>query len=509
MKKLSMLLISLMLAFTACEELEVPEVIVEEPEEEVEIIEYPNVYVLGYGYDYFDNYADPYMVRAQIFSQDSLLKYDMVEIQKIESSIFKTTEGRTISEYISNFSLEAHVEGHYKGFSGSAGVNFKSSNYSNSKFNFATVSSIIRKYYIQVKPDYTISETKPFLNPRFISRLNDANFSPAELFEMYGTHVMTKLTVGGRLDFNVTAREDSLSNGRSIGAYANFAYNGLVGGGSGSVNVMSEQEANAFNSSSEKTLQVYGGASEFGQGIINAQQYDAWVESVADNMVLCDYGPKNNSGLIPIWYYCENASRRSELIAAFDDWAESKNLAITNDYPRQCIVDVILVSAPEQETGILPMYLFLNDLTYYRLEYDLNLSTDGDDIYIYYAIGFDDGTSGFDPITAMFVYGDGESYPNNDNTGWQKLPMDLNKGAGGDDLYLCIKREIGKSPIRGLAIEEGTEFMAFTKYANNGFIWKPVLKLDEDGKYIIQKQDLNEGADGEDIYLYWTEDVID
>ena len=71
--------------------------------------------------------------------------------------------------------------------------------------------------------------------------------------------------------------------------------------------------------------------------------------------------------------------------------------------------------------------------------------------------------------------------------GYTKIDVDLNRGAGGDYIYVCYKKGMG-APITGLAVT-----------LNNN-------PPPEDAAYNRVNVDLNRGAGGDFIWLWWTKD---
>jgi hypothetical protein len=73
--------------------------------------------------------------------------------------------------------------------------------------------------------------------------------------------------------------------------------------------------------------------------------------------------------------------------------------------------------------------------------------------------------------------------------GYVKFPYDLNKGAGGDYIYVCYKKGVG-APITGLCVTLG----------------KSGGTPPADARYTRINVDLNDGAGGDYIWLWTTKD---
>ncbi len=273
---------------------------------------------LGSGYDVFDNYADVVKVRGQIFDLFRLHEDNYLEKKTIEKGTFHTVEGKTVSEYLQNFSSKTNVSGSYGFFSGSLSVNYETSQYSSHTNSFATVQSLINKYLLQVKKEYNAENLIPYTTEKFQKDMRNPDLTSDDIFEMYGTHCMRSIITGGRLDFNVTAKESYVSDSKTIGVHARAAFKSLFTKVSIENETVSETEQNEFESHMERNLEVYGGSSEYGQSIINEGDYEEWIASISGNHVFCEYG---DDPFIPVWELCEEEARKSELEVAFENWA--------------------------------------------------------------------------------------------------------------------------------------------------------------------------------------------
>ncbi len=160
---------------------------------------------LGAGYDVFSNYADIERVRAVIFDTAAMNGAGLIEHKILEKSIFETSSGTSIEEYASTLQIKASLEGSSMYFSGAVETNFSKSRYERQEYSFATVHSSINKYILRVALGVTAEDMIPFLTDQARAAINDPAVAPHDLFSVYGTHALTGIIVGGRLDFNVSA----------------------------------------------------------------------------------------------------------------------------------------------------------------------------------------------------------------------------------------------------------------------------------------------------------------
>lgn len=448
----------------------------------------PEMSVLGTGYDVFTNYADPAEVRAGFLDVAAMYRDGLVEMVPYEKSTFRTARGSSIQEYSSNLSTSVSLEGSYLFFSGAAKTNFSSSRYTSDRYSFATVQSLIQKHAWRVKRDVTVEQLRPYVLESVQERLDDPDFSCEDLFYMYGTHVVTGITVGGRLDYSVSAEMSQVEYSSSIDLYAEASFKKGFASASLSTQTHIEEDLASFESIMEKHLQVYGGRSEYGQHIINDDDYRDWIESVDERPVFCDF---ENDGLLPIWEFCSEAARKSTISETFETYAQDHDILV--DQSHLALVDISVRNMGSNPPSNL-------EGGWRLLPQDLNEDAGGSYLWIYYRLGRDDDP---DKVPIDRVYTVNPSDGEHDRFGGTKINVDLNSGAGGDYIYLYYTRG-AVNPIRGLLITADGD-PHYTDGAGAGLLWLTVSNNPGTGP----PQDLCEGAGGDYIYLYYTRDFID
>ncbi len=449
---------------------------------------------LGAGYDVFDNYADVEKVKAPILDIDLLDADGLLEKKTLEKSVFETSSGTSVTQYTSNLEVMAGLEGSFMFFSGAVITNFSENRYTSEEYSYATVHSSINKYLLRVDQSYSGEDLIPYLTNQAKLKINDLDYDPNTLFQVFGTHCMTGIIVGGRLDFNISAKTTDLSGSKSIGVYANASFKKAFASASVESETLSEAEWASYNNSKEEKLEIYGGASEYGQYIINDGEYTAWIESIKDHLVFCDFASSN--AMIAIWDFCDSDERKTQLQDAYAVWAEERRI-VSQATVKTCIVDLNVLNSGASN---LPNQYNANGLVYKKMFMDLNSGAGGDYVYMYYALGNDDGSSGVAPITSVYVcnHSDNEYAHAGDAT----IAVDLNAGAGGDFIYLCYGRG-GSNIVRGLLLFDGVN-LAYSEGTSGGTNWFEVTEMSS-----AAMQDLNEGAGGDYVYLYFTYDLID
>lgn len=460
--------------------------------------------VIGYGYDIFGTYADPTQIKGLVFQSWNLPTEYTVKTQ-INHSIFATETGSSIQEYQQQLAEAIEVSGSYKVFSGAVKANFTQDYYSLNQTSFATVMGKINSYQIAIPSNYARVELlRPFMADQAARDLDNTSIAPTDIFRMYGTHVLTGAVMGARLDFNVAMRSSDITTGRTVAVLAEAEYSSLFTKVNSSVGFNSDEEKRNYEEHRSLRVNAIGGLSQYAQDIITKSDYDQWIGSIQGHEVFCDY---TLSGLIPIWEFCDSTGRRDEIASFYDTWASNHQI-YTHDAaqpPRNSILDIQIKNSDNGGS------FHQNGLTYYKMDSDLNRGAGGDYIYIYVAVGLDTTTGTYSPITNLvLVNGGGTDCKNSTPSGYTLIDQDLNSGAGGQYIYLCYTRETTyfhdytyhtRLPIRTLEVWNRSSGSTYSWGGNSSGSFYDVYS--ENGPNPL---DLNKGAGGDYIYLLYSRD---
>mgnify|MGYP001766448730 CR=1 FL=1 len=291
-------------------------------------------------------------------------------------------------------------------------------------------------------------------------------------------------------------RTRDVKEGVSVGVYAEASFSKGYGSGSLNTSVITQQEFDQFASNMEQHLEVYGGDSELGNNIITKNDYDAWINSIPNKLVFCNY---TQNGLIPVWEFCDDAGRRTELESAFATWATDRLITV-HSTPRVCILDLQVIDSPMPANP-----LQINGRDYYKLPYDLNKGAGGATLWIYYLPGLENDV--ITPVAAVRTLDttDGETLANL-GSGYTYINVDLNRGSGGDLIYLAFRRRTGYTDelVTGLMIWNRSTTYVYSTGTSSSYTWHGLTQY---GSATLQ--DLNEDAGGDYIYLYYTNQFVE
>ena len=295
----------------------------EEDDDPVDMSE--NAYnCLGYGYDYFDEYAKPDLVKTlPVFDQNMLEEKAYVYYNRNEVTNVSLISGDELSSYRNAFSEQAGVSCKYEGFTATIKANFSEESYSLSGYSFATYRSYSLKRKIGINANVSVDDLKECLTSSAKTAID--NLEAKKLFNQYGTHVIAAFKLGGTLDFHFAAKASEFQSSTSIGVLAEVGFQTEVYGASASSNTQVSEEISEKRSQVSMSLEATGGNSTYGAAIAvdrdNSENYNDWAASFDDEntWMLFDF-----EKLIPIWELASTEERQNELETAFETWAEDK-----------------------------------------------------------------------------------------------------------------------------------------------------------------------------------------
>lgn len=293
----------------------------------------PGLSNLGQSYDVFDLYANPISCGQQLFDWSGTentknftfakneYSYcnNFVVVENLNQTYTKTSSGRSISSYSTNFSSQTGLSGDYGFFSASISVNFSESSRKSTDQSFVSVLWVNSLW----KVGFDL-QTPP-LRPEFEQDLN--GLPPAKLFNKYGTHYLKNVIVGGRADAYSTVLSTSFQKSTDLQIAAELSYKSIRGSITATEKDSHSTMLDTFASNSSTTSFCVGGSSSLWGTVMNGPTaFQAWAATIPTAPVLCDF---DSNSLAPIWELCTNDSRRVELQQYF-----TNNLKFRLEYRR-------------------------------------------------------------------------------------------------------------------------------------------------------------------------------
>jgi len=304
-------------------------------------VAFPGLDSLGFSYDVFrGQFASPESTKMPLFELGESVEFDTagglfykpetVRVQWIEDARITATSGTQASDYQSNLATQVGLEGGYGFFKGSLDFQFNELQRQSTVYNFVTQTDQYDIALLTLNPGAPISE---LLRERAATELE--TLEPTLLFDRYGTHYLHSLIVGASATYSAATNTTKYNSEVDFTVAAEMSYRGVTGQLSADQRTQYGEAIEEFRKASTVKVHARGGQAEFAGKIVDGS-YDDWRKSIRQNLVFVSL---NADSLRPLWELCEDPSRRAQLKAAYEGYANG--------------------FVPEPEPTIAPVYGYL------------------------------------------------------------------------------------------------------------------------------------------------------
>ncbi len=364
------------------------------------------------------------------------------------------TVSNNASDFYKQFNADANVS--YSGvlFSGSVAAEYGQSN------QWHTESTMIKhlethSYQERYLEGISRLALKELLSEQFVDDVE--TMTPEDVFDKYGTHLITRYLAGGRIELSLKLENKSNMTEQQIKTAVSASY----GKGSGSLDTDTQTKVKTLISNSTLKFMSLGGTRISGSNIDELRsQYNEVIDEMGATPDICMIPDFKNS-MVPIWELFDGDSA-AKLKAAFDKQVAIRQGELGKYVHKAAvepfIVDIIVVADKDKQTALnkIPKnykIVRINPGTGDGSEpLEANHGANGDHIYIAYLLGTDKSKAiGYIRVSEGEDTGIGYGYT--------RIPIDLNKGAGGPYLYLNYHRTDGKvAPLAAISGFYGTTY---------------------------------------------------
>lgn len=485
---------------------------------------------IGCGYDvinspfYQSDYVKLCPIDVEQMSEDGLIYEDVNAFRNTE---FFTESGEDIYSYMSSLSVNAGFQAKSL-FGGSLKVDFglDTSSKIDEKVSFVKGSAVLTKVKQYV---HFAKLSEKTLRGKYVydgfreDYLLNEDVSPAELFELYGTHIIFSVSLGGKMDMNFlytnTAKESSSKMKTSVKAVFEYV--------SASSSTAMNEDVKRISENSTYKINTYGGKVNVDMTSLEKarENYQEWATTIEDTsyLQLVKAGSLGNkTEMYPIWMLIDvdvpagateaekaaakiRLDRRNEISAEFDRLLEEAGKKLDNYIKPPVYIKDIYFGAGNNEANAKADLISKTTEKLTIIDSDLNMDAGGKWIYL----GYTTTTEADEAIKDLVLHfhrnpdttirlnkTDGLYFQTVTGAEYTlRAEYDLNMGAGGDDIFLYYtKDEEAGSPIKGLFVQ----IIKVTGDLVDQKNWSRVCDWYEPGK----KFDLNRNAGGKDIYLW-------
>lgn len=239
-------------------------------------------YVVGYGYNATKKeYPSPKCLTQQIVKFKTLWEADEVGFDTSVSEYSeRTITGSSFEELSNKLNVTASLTGDYGGFSGEVSTSFNMNNYSSGSHEFAMTYIDYEVGVISIS--LSTDDLKGYLTTSAKKAINgEGKYSDArELIKEYGTHLVVKADVGGKLRHNMAVDITKVTGSYDLHAFAKASYSGFGISMDGSVTDDLKKSYENNKQNCEFSFTAYGGNSKALTISSDSKAITAWKESL-------------------------------------------------------------------------------------------------------------------------------------------------------------------------------------------------------------------------------------
>lgn len=209
--------------------------------------------LLGFGYNAEDRFADERSAKAKVIDVERIRAFpdntNRIEIGNIGGQNTIVVSGEDAKSYAKNVTKKVNVSAGMLLFKGELKSTFVDEDFNSSKYSYATLEKLIYRKKLSIYMSVNDVKNK-YLTSNFIADCE--TMSPAELVSTYGTHVLTDITLGGRLKLTYRSQINSTNKTRKVEAGVNLGGIKIFGLGisaDGNINYSQNEITNNTNQS--------------------------------------------------------------------------------------------------------------------------------------------------------------------------------------------------------------------------------------------------------------------
>lgn len=293
--------------------------------------------VLGHGYNVTYPYLRAESCGEAVLDVDKMAKKGLIEPYKLDRSDFRYESGKDVSEFTSNMSssLKLTEPAFLKKVIGGGSLNIAfGGNYSyNSDYSFAycTQKYINSRYRIA---ESDINVLRECCTQAFINRIS--TYTPAQIVEEYGTHVLKDIYVGAKLDIYLMSKSTTSSKKENIEASLGVSLLKIF-------NIDAKFSYNSSLSTNNKQQSLYfstvGGGPMVGLvGTVDPEKaptvdLSTWSQAIKNSTPqFIDVDP-NFQSFIPIYELVSDPAKRQALKNYVNSYIQSKEVNSVTLFP--------------------------------------------------------------------------------------------------------------------------------------------------------------------------------
>ena len=290
--------------------------------------------VLGYGYDITGQYANSESATYPVIDVErfKLERPEYIVSSGAETGTHYFAAGYNAEDFSYKMTEDSEIGiGMPKVFSGTISKNSSREDKWSSKYIYGTYSTLAIKKSLKMIVDVAL--LKSYLHPGFLTYVE--TLTPEKLVEYYGTHVLTNIKLGGKLELIYSAQSRSSNRIEAAGSGTKASYKEIFNIKANDSTNETEASSNFDEQAFVRTIGGNSGASIVANITFNSEgkpssTYNtaAWAAGVTDdNAELVSVSP---GGMLPLYELIENPAKKAALKSYIDQYLINKQVKLSD-----------------------------------------------------------------------------------------------------------------------------------------------------------------------------------
>jgi len=226
--------------------------------------------------------------------------------------------------------LDFGLKGSYEGFSGSIDAKYNFSDQIIQKSHFIMISFLITGERRSIRDGR--DGLKKNLTDTFSQALNTASVSPDDLFDEYGTHIVTAIKTGGKAEYFCRSTDTTTLSSEDFELEATAKYEALGGSIEGTAHVNVGSASKQQDVIGNESISTLGGDAALAARLSEKDGWAEWAKSCEGSPAFLGF---DQDSLLPLWELTDNPNRQTQIRDAYRRRAakalRTQIMAVTSD----------------------------------------------------------------------------------------------------------------------------------------------------------------------------------
>ncbi|NML41983.1 hypothetical protein HHL17_32660 [Chitinophaga sp. G-6-1-13] len=319
--------------------------------------------LLGYGYDVTGEYANSSASTFAVFDADALRRDYPTRVEWDLSSRQEgtLTAGEDAESYLKKKSLKVNASVGVGLFKGSISASYSNSDAFSSKYVYSSFDLVVQQKRVKINAD--IDLLKKYLHSTFIYDVN--NGTPQTIIKKYGTHVLTDIILGAKLEILYRSQTDKSNRAQAAEAGVDISVGKVFSINTG-VNAGYSDSSVKSNFKQSLHYKTYGGEPSkslmgdipIGADVPKVNIKDWQASSSVDNAELVDFG---RDGLIPLYEFIDDPLKKEAVKTYTNQYLKDNAVVLLDEVYARIVYDNFRWPGDDQKQADVYIKLYDRD----------------------------------------------------------------------------------------------------------------------------------------------------